>query len=93
MTKADFYPLSSFETDWFARRRALEIDGRKLWFAAPETVILNKLRFYREGGSQKHLRDIRSMLAVSGDDIDRTLIERTVAELGLTKQWKKASTD
>ena len=32
-------------------------------------VIIRKLEFYREGGSDKHVRDIRSMLAVSGDEI------------------------
>jgi len=27
--------------------------------AAPEYVIVRKLEFFREGGSEKHLRDIR----------------------------------
>jgi hypothetical protein len=53
-------------------------------------VILSKLEFYREGGSEKHLRDIRSMLAVSGNEIDRALIERAVGELGLAEQWRRA---
>ena len=35
--------------------------------APAEYVIVRKLEYYREGGSEKHLRDIRSMLAVSGD--------------------------
>jgi hypothetical protein len=91
MVKADLYPLDSREADWFAGRRSREIAGRLLWFARPEAVIVSKLRFYREGGSEKHLRDIRSMLAVSGDEIDRALIERAVAELGLKEQWRKAS--
>lgn len=93
MIKADFYPLSAGETEWFSKRRELEIDGRKLWFATPETVIVNKLRFYREGGSEKHLRDIRGMLAASSDEIDRALIENTVAKLGLGEQWRKATSD
>lgn len=91
MAKADFYPLSPAETQWFAQRRALEIAGRKLWFAIPEAVIVHKLRFYREGGSEKHLRDIRGMLAVSGDKIDHPLIERAVTELGLAEAWRKAT--
>jgi len=32
------------------------------WFASPESVIVNKLIFHREGGSEKHLEDIRGML-------------------------------
>ena len=90
MMKADFYPLSAAEAEWFDRRRALEIGGRKLWFAIPEAVIVHKLRFFREGGGDRHLRDIRGMLAVSGNSIDRGLIERAVAELGLTGQWRLA---
>lgn len=93
MTKADFYPLSSTEAGWFSRRRALQVAGRTLWFAIPEAIIVHKLRFFREGGSEKHLRDIRGMLAVSGDEIDRVLIERAVAELGLADQWRNAIAD
>ena len=90
MTKADFYPLSPAEAAWFSRRRSLEVAGRLLWFAIPEAVIVHKLRFFREGGGERHLRDIRGMLAVSGDQIDRELIDRACGELGLADQWRQA---
>ena len=90
MTKADFYPLSQAEAEWFSRRRSLPIGGRQLWFAIPEAVIIHKLRFFHEGGSEKHLRDIRGMLAVSGGEIDRALLDRAVAELGLAEAWGAA---
>lgn len=93
MTKADFYPRSPTEAEWFSRRRALEIGGRELWFAIPEAVILHKLRFYREGGSEKHLRDIRGMLAVSGDEIDHPLLARAVSALGLDDAWRTAQVE
>ncbi|MBI2948610.1 MAG: hypothetical protein HYY23_13285 [Verrucomicrobia bacterium] len=32
----------------------------------------------REGGSEKHLRDIRSMLAVSGDQLNRLALEEWI---------------
>lgn len=89
MMKADFYPVSAPEAAWFARRRALEIAGRKLWFALPEAVIVHKLRFFREGGGEKHVRDIRGMLAVGGNEIDRALIEQAVAELNLSREWSQ----
>ena len=91
MMKADFYPVSVAEAGWFARRRALEVSGRKLWFAIPEAVIVHKLRFFREGGGERHLRDIRGMLAVGGDEIDRGLIEEAVADFGLDQEWRKAT--
>jgi hypothetical protein len=89
VVKADFYPLVAAETQWFSKRRTVNLAGRTVWFATPEAVIVHKLRFYREGGSDKHLRDIRGMLAFSGVEIDRTLIERSVVELQLSEQWRK----
>jgi hypothetical protein len=32
------------------------------------------MEYYREGGSDKHLRDITSMLKISGQDIDEAYI-------------------
>ncbi len=57
--------------------------------AIPEAVIVHKLRFFREGGGERHLRDIRGMLAVGGGAIDRAMIERATAGLGLTAQWRE----
>lgn len=62
----------------------------EVWFAPPEYVILWKLEFFREGGGDKHLRDIRGMLLVSPESIDRTLLDRASAELGLGAQWRQA---
>ncbi len=90
MTKADLYPLTPREREWFTRRRALEISGRTVWFAAPEAVILHKLRFFREGGGERHLRDIRGMLAVSGDCIDSAAIADACARTGLAAEWAQA---
>lgn len=92
--KADFYPSQQKPTWAWAweHRRTVIIVGEPANFAPPEYEIVAKLEFYREGGSDKHLRDIRGMLAVSGDEIDRALIETAVADLGLGEQWKKALT-
>jgi hypothetical protein len=61
--------------------------GRDVTFASPEDVIIKKLAFYREGGSEKHLRDISGVLKVMGNEIDRAYIERWVQRLGLTREW------
>ena len=58
------------------------------YLAAPEDIILGKLWFYDEGGSEKHLRDIVAMLQVSGGDIDREYIEHWCAELELAEAWR-----
>lgn len=59
-----------------------------VWFASPEDVILNKLRYYREGGSEKHLRDIASMLMVQGDSIDRGYIASWAVRLAVLSEWQ-----
>jgi hypothetical protein len=69
------------------RRRPVRIADQALWVAPPEYVILSKLQYYRDGGSPKHLDDIRVMLRVSSDLIDRTMLEAHVDRLRLRPQW------
>jgi len=70
-----------------ARVRRLEVDGQVVVVAPPEYVILRKLEYYREGGSEKHLRDIRSILDASPDAIDRAELEKHIAARGLEDVW------
>jgi hypothetical protein len=56
-------------------------------FAAPEDVIIKKMEYYSEGGSEKHLRDITGMLLTSPGEIDRDYIGRWVVTLGLSGVW------
>lgn len=88
--KADVYPIGRDPLHrWaFAQRRTIEIGDAQMSVAPPEYVILRKLEYFREGGSQKHLQDIRAMLRVSGEEIDRSLLDAKLAELGLVQQWE-----
>lgn len=90
--KADFYPVGHDPLHaWaLARTRQLDVAGEPFIVAPPEYVILRKLEFYLEGGSEKHLRDIRSMIEVSSTVIDRAELERMIGERGLEQAWKKA---
>jgi hypothetical protein len=90
--KADLYlagqdPLHRWA---MSRRVRIAVGGNPLWLAPPEYVILRKLEYYREGGSQKHLRDIAAMLDVSGDRIDQEEIAARARDLGLEGQWAAA---
>lgn len=58
--------------------------------APPEYVIVRKLQYFREGGSEKHLRDIRSMLAVWGAQLDSDALGGWIERLDLVAEWKKA---
>lgn len=87
--KADCYPVGRDELQlWGLRnRRCVVHEGRTTWVAPPEIVILKKLEYFREGGSPKHVNDIRGVLACT--DVDRSFIEEHVARLGLHAQWEE----
>lgn len=57
-------------------------------FGSPEDVILKKLEYYREGGSEKHLRDIAGVLKVQGAGVDRRYIAEWAEELGVRDLWE-----
>ena len=89
--KADFY-LSGrdpLHTWGLTRARRLEVEGQALVVAPPEYVILRKLESYREGGSEKHLRDIRSVLDTSPKAIKIADLEQQIAARGLQDAWRQ----
>jgi len=87
--KADFYPVGDdpFLRWGLTHRRQVEIGGETAAIAPPEYVIVKKLEYFREGGSEKHLRDIRDMFDVSADAIDRAGVEAFVEERDLQSAW------
>lgn len=91
-SKADLYPRKSDPLDaWgFQNRRSFQIAGETVVVAPPEYIILGKLEFFRQGGSEKHLRDIQAMLAVSSDLIRFPELERMISEKGLAEAWEQA---
>lgn len=78
---------TSFNASRFARSRRVAMPtGHTVAIAAPEDVILMKLKYYQEGGSDKHLRDIASMFKISGDEFDRGYLEHWAKTLGVNEE-------
>jgi hypothetical protein len=44
----------------------------------------------REGGSEKHLRDIRAICQISGDQIHHGALADWIVRQGVDAQWKHA---
>jgi hypothetical protein len=90
--KADVYVAAEDALHrWgLARRRRLPFGRGRLSLAPPEYVILRKLEFFREGGSEKHLRDVRAMLAADVE-LDRAFVESQVRERGLEAAWQRVT--
>jgi hypothetical protein len=87
--KADIYlaardPLHAWALQ---HRRRIRLGEGALWIAPPEYVILRKLEYLREGGQDKHVRDVRFMLAATA--IDSAFVEQSVARLGLQAEWRR----
>lgn len=89
--KADFYTTGQDEFNAWAFRNArkMEFNGEVVIVAPPECVIIRKLEFFREGGSEKHLRDIRAMLVVSAEQIDLPMLKEFVQQRGLQMEWQR----
>jgi hypothetical protein len=91
--KADIYLVGSDELHAWAleRVRRYTIGADSIVLAPPEYVILRKLEYFREGGSEKHLRDIRAMIKVSGDQLDSQALNQWVDKLALKAEWAMAT--
>ena len=57
------------------------------YIARPEDIILYKMIYFSEGGSDRHLRDILGMLRIPGANIDRGYVTEWAARLGLGSIW------
>jgi hypothetical protein len=63
--------------------------GSRTWFASAEDVILKKLEYFQEGGSDKHVRDIAGILKVQAERIDRSYIADSARARGLAETWSE----
>ena len=74
----------------FGRRRAESIAGDPIWFAPIAYVIVRKLEYYEQSGSDRHLRDIAGIVRTSGEHIDEIELASLLAERGLVPLWERA---
>ena len=91
--KADLYPTGKDELNaWaFRDKRTVEFEGENVTLAPPEYVIVRKLEYHREGHADKHLRDIRAMLAVSGEHLDHAALNEWIQRRGLETEWRQVT--
>jgi len=81
--------ISEHSIEEFARRKKMEFwKGFEAFVAAPEDVIIKKLEFYRMGGSEKHLTDIRGIVAET--PLDNQCLGGWIFKLSLQQEWEKA---
>jgi hypothetical protein len=64
------------------------LDAGACYVAAAEDIILGKLLYYQDGGSEKHIRDITGIMTRSRESIDRNYLDQTAVELGVDEEWQ-----
>jgi len=89
--KADVYPVGRDPFLRWGLENALivPLGDEPVRLAPPEYVIIKKLEYFREGGSHKHLDDIRYMLKQSAKIIDVKRVENLVDRFGLAGEWRQ----
>ena len=93
--KADVYLRGndSFHIWALQKSRRVQVAESTLSLAPPEYVIIRKLEYFREGSSEKHLRDIQAMLRSSRSAIDMSCLEQLIDERDLAEEWRRAQVE
>ncbi len=98
MYKADIFVLG---TDRYAQaekqRRRLEPLGKEpdasaVYFCSAEDIVLQKLRWFRKGGSvsERQLDDVQNVLKVQGNSLDYDYLHHWATELGVADLLRQA---
>ena len=80
-----------FSLEELARRQESELGGVRIYVASLEDTIVSKLEWAKLGNSARQLDDVRRLIGVRGDMLDRAYIARWVDELGLAAQWAEVT--
>lgn len=79
-----------FSETEFARRSRVEVMGVSAYVASVEDVIVAKLEWAKIGGSERQLEDVRELVRIRNERLDRTYVEQWVLRLGLDEMWERA---
>lgn len=62
--KVDFWVqgTDSYAKLKLARRQGRDIEGDTVYFVSPEDLLLSKLKWHKESGSEQQLRDVQSII-------------------------------
>ena len=71
----------------FGRRRRVRMPGFEAWIVSREDLILSKLAWAKDSGSEMQLRDVQALLA---GDADRQYLERWAEELSVTEMLRNS---
>lgn len=82
--KIDFFVVRDdpFEKKCFGRAITKKIGKETVRFISPEDLILTKLLWCKENGSEKQIEDVQSVIAIQGKKLDREYLEQWAERQG-----------
>jgi len=92
--KADFIvrKVDSYRQLEFQRRRQIDVEGTALHVVAPEDLVLSKLLWAKETGSELQCRDVHDII-LSGINLDWQYLESWSNRLGVSRELREAADD
>jgi len=72
-----------FDRSRFPRRQKCIVFDREMSISSPEDLILVKLQWYKDSGSEKHLLDARGILEVQAEALDKQYLSNWASRLSL----------
>ena len=85
IVKVDFVVRKDtpYRAEEFRRRRLVRVDGHPLWMVTPEDLILSKLVWAKDSRSEIQLRDVRGVLTLQRETLDRGYLDRWASSLSV----------
>jgi len=89
VVKIDLIPRkdSEYRRLEFERRRKVDFAGVELWIVSPEDLVISKLEWARDSGSELQMRDVRHLLEVP---LDRAYLTEWAGRLDMAALLKEA---
>lgn len=81
---------SEYRRTEFARRKQITVEGQTLYVVSPEDLILSKLHWAKDTGSEVQLSDVRNLLK-SVKKLNRSYLARWAKRLGIESLYKKVA--
>ncbi len=70
----------------FDRRKQIEIGDFSTWIASKEDLIISKLFWAKDSGSEVQMRDVQNLVATG---CDAAYIDNWTRDLGLSNLWEQ----
>jgi hypothetical protein len=74
-----------FSLEEFARRRPAQVQGRTVYVASAEDIILSKLEWNLQTPSERQVQDALDVAIVQWPQLDRVYLRRWASELGVAE--------